>query len=164
MAVQWQTAHADVPAHPGSAATAVAADGSSWAATADAPCDVPRGRPRCTGAAWICVLPAIRVPRTGMGCFIGFLVFLVSLYGLMTSCFQMVPQMMPGMAPPPPGAYIPGPYMQPMPYPMPPNGESVGPHDQSRTLLSNVFQLCTLRRPWVRCLVCRVTNVSTLVA
>ncbi|KAI0359877.1 hypothetical protein OH77DRAFT_1394656 [Trametes cingulata] len=32
----------------------------------------------------------------------------------------MVQPMMPGMAPPPPGAYIPGPYMQPMPYPMPP--------------------------------------------
>jgi hypothetical protein len=34
--------------------------------------------------------------------------------------------MMPGMPPPgPPGAYIPGPYMQPMPYPPgmpPPNG------------------------------------------
>ncbi len=32
--------------------------------------------------------------------------------------------MMPGMAPPgPPGAYMPGPFMQPMPYPpgMPPN-------------------------------------------
>ena len=36
----------------------------------------------------------------------------------------MMPQMMPGMAPPPPGAYMPGPYMQPMPYPMPPpNGK-----------------------------------------
>ncbi|KAI0787704.1 hypothetical protein C8Q74DRAFT_1366536 [Fomes fomentarius] len=33
---------------------------------------------------------------------------------------QMVPQMMPGMGPPPPGAYMPGPYMQPMPYHMPP--------------------------------------------
>jgi hypothetical protein len=36
--------------------------------------------------------------------------------------------MMPGMAPPPPGAYIPGPFVQPMPYPPtmpPPNGESV---------------------------------------
>jgi hypothetical protein len=33
--------------------------------------------------------------------------------------------MMPGMAPPPPGAYIPGPFMQPMPYPNmhPPGGE-----------------------------------------
>ena len=34
--------------------------------------------------------------------------------------------MMPGMAPPPPGTYIPGPFMQPMPYPPsmpPPNGE-----------------------------------------
>ena len=38
---------------------------------------------------------------------------------------QMVQPMMPGMAPPPPGAYMPGPYMQPMPYPMPPpNGAS----------------------------------------
>ncbi|KAI0635916.1 hypothetical protein C8Q77DRAFT_1155659 [Trametes polyzona] len=33
---------------------------------------------------------------------------------------QMMQPMMPGMAPPPPGAYIPGPYMQPMSYPMPP--------------------------------------------
>ncbi|KAI0325548.1 hypothetical protein GY45DRAFT_1260697 [Cubamyces sp. BRFM 1775] len=41
---------------------------------------------------------------------------------------QMVPPMMPGMAPPPPGAYIPGPYMQPMPYPMPPpNGAYLVP-------------------------------------
>jgi hypothetical protein len=34
--------------------------------------------------------------------------------------------MMPGMAPPPPGAYIPGPFVQQMPYPPsmpPPNGE-----------------------------------------
>ncbi|KAH7884723.1 hypothetical protein F5I97DRAFT_1491510 [Phlebopus sp. FC_14] len=33
--------------------------------------------------------------------------------------------MMPGMAPPPPGAYVPAPFMQPMPYPpgMPPNGQ-----------------------------------------
>ena len=30
-------------------------------------------------------------------------------------------QMIPGMPPPPPG-YMPGPYMQPMPYPMPPPG------------------------------------------
>lgn len=38
--------------------------------------------------------------------------------------------MMPGMAPPgPPGAYMPGPYMQPMPYPPgmpPPNGSPPG--------------------------------------
>ncbi|KAI0649125.1 hypothetical protein C8Q79DRAFT_493325 [Trametes meyenii] len=33
---------------------------------------------------------------------------------------QMVQPMMPGMGPPPPGAFIPAPYMQPMPYPMPP--------------------------------------------
>ncbi|OJT11474.1 hypothetical protein TRAPUB_12026 [Trametes pubescens] len=33
---------------------------------------------------------------------------------------QMVQPMMPGMGPPPPGAYMPGPYMQPMHYPMPP--------------------------------------------
>ncbi|KAH9850336.1 hypothetical protein C2E23DRAFT_322598 [Lenzites betulinus] len=33
---------------------------------------------------------------------------------------QMVQPMMPGMGPPPPGTYIPGPYMQPMPYHMPP--------------------------------------------
>ncbi|KAI8980172.1 hypothetical protein BD414DRAFT_516611 [Trametes punicea] len=40
----------------------------------------------------------------------------------------MVQPMMPGMAPPPPGAYIPGPYMQPMPYPMPPpNGAYLFP-------------------------------------
>ncbi|EIM91286.1 uncharacterized protein STEHIDRAFT_48397 [Stereum hirsutum FP-91666 SS1] len=38
-------------------------------------------------------------------------------------------QMMPGMAPPPPGAFIPGPYMQHMPYPPtmpPPNGQFPG--------------------------------------
>ncbi|TCD69353.1 hypothetical protein EIP91_007909 [Steccherinum ochraceum] len=33
--------------------------------------------------------------------------------------------MMPGMGPPPPGAYMPGPFMQPVPYPMPPpNGKA----------------------------------------
>ena len=33
--------------------------------------------------------------------------------------------MMPGMVPPPPGAYMQGPFMQPMHYPpsMPPNGK-----------------------------------------
>ena len=51
---------------------------------------------------------------------------------------QMVQPMMPGMAPPPPGAYIPGPYMQPMPYHMPP---------PNRT-----FMICTrLKIPGVHC-------------
>jgi hypothetical protein len=49
--------------------------------------------------------------------------------------------MMPGMPPPPPGAYMPGPFMQPMPYPpgmVPPNGqrESI---DQKHPTFHNCF-------------------------
>ncbi|KAH9949939.1 hypothetical protein B0H21DRAFT_725331 [Amylocystis lapponica] len=44
---------------------------------------------------------------------------------------DLMQPMMPGMAPPPPGAYMPGPFMQPMPYPHmpPPNGTPIVPFD-----------------------------------
>ena len=64
---------------------------------------------------------------------------------------------MPGMAPPPPGAYIPAgpPFMQPMPYPhMPPNGKDACSTCRSVSVLILVCnQRCTLVLLWVKCLV-----------
>ena len=119
LAVQRQAVHADVPPYPGPASAVLSAHGAPWAPTSHASRDV-RGGPRCASGAWwirVCV-PAI-LPRTGAFILTGWMVGSPRL----TVREQMMQPMMPGMPPPPPG-YMPGPYMQHMPYPMPPpNGE-----------------------------------------
>ncbi|KZT00785.1 uncharacterized protein LAESUDRAFT_526852 [Laetiporus sulphureus 93-53] len=120
MAIQRQAVHADVPSIAGPASAAVAAHGTS-SSTADAAAIIRGRHSRASRRrSWIRLcLPALRLPWTGA-------LHVVSGQRRCTDgmCPLQYPQpMMPGMAPPPPGAYMPAPppFMQPMPYPMPPN-------------------------------------------
>ena len=75
--------------------------------------------------------------------------------------------MMPGMAPPgPPTAYLPGPFMQPMPYPpgMPSPGLSTVKKTNKLRLMSSVLvQLCTTLLLWDKCRVSLKLQIESLV-
>jgi hypothetical protein len=108
VAFQWQALHEYVPSHATPIASATRAYGTTRSATYPTP-DIRRKRRTTT-----CLLLPL-LPRTGVHIRIS----------CVESCSQLAQPMMPGMAPPPPGAYVSSPFMQPMAYPpgMPPNGQ-----------------------------------------
>lgn len=124
MAVQRETVHADVPPDPAAAPAAVPAYGATWAPSTDAPRYLRGGPQRTGGGPRVRVrVPAIRLPRSGtytLYIYVPCASVCRAKWLTLTQKMQMVQPMMPGMGPPPPGAYMPGPYMQPMHYPMPP--------------------------------------------
>jgi len=120
LAIQRQALHADVP----TTSTPSCATWRAHAATCPDPhaSSIVRRRlrgPGCsTATPRLCLLSAIWIPASSPSSLCYF-------HGVL--CLSLFFQhMMPGMPPPgPPGAYMPGPYMQHMPYPPgmpPPNG------------------------------------------
>lgn len=107
LALQWQALHAYVPSPATPIASATRPHRATRSATRLTPCIRRQRRTTCL------LLPILS--RTGVH--------------VPVSCVEsfsnLAQPMMPGMAPPPPGAYVSSPFMQPMAYPpgMPPNGQ-----------------------------------------